>query len=400
MTANEAWQGIPAITPKHHFLADGGEMGEEIGAFDWSQTGLGRMDAWPLSLKTITRLVLTSKQPMCFFWGSDLLNFHNDAFRPMLGKRVDGALGQPFKKLWADVWENLLPYTRKALSGEGTWMENLPLVMSRNGYDEQTYWTFSYSPLHGDDGGVCGLLNIVTETTKTVIDRESLNAANGALAQSIEEAQRLIEDKIHSEEQQQLLQRELSHRMKNTLSVVQAIVAQTMRHSKSLAHASSTIAGRLIALSRAQDILSETSWASANVRDVVNNALAAHMDKDERFEISGPPVHISAQQALGISLAIHELATNALKYGALSNERGRVTIRWSIGNDGAFSFEWCESGGPAVTDPENKGFGSRLVETIVASYFSGRGHLEYAPNGIVFRLVGRLHSGPEGVATK
>lgn len=400
MTATEAWKGIPAITPKHHFLADGGEMGEKIGAFDWSGTELGAMDDWPLSLKTTTRLVLTSKQPMCFFWGSDLICFYNDAFKPMLGQRLDGALARPFKDLWSDVWDDLLPYTRAALSGKGTWVENLPLVMSRNGYEEQTYWTFSYSPLHGDDGGVCGLLNIVTETTKTVLDRESLNAANGALAESIEDAQRLIEDKIHSEEQQQLLQRELSHRMKNTLSVVQAIVAQTMRHSKTLHEASSTIAGRLIALSRVQDILSETSWASANLRDVVNNALVAHMDKDGRFEISGPPAHISAQQALGISLAIHELATNALKYGALSNEWGRVTIRWSIGNDGAFCFEWCESGGPTVTDPENKGFGSRLVETIVASYFSGRGHLEYAPNGIVFSLVGRLQTGPDGAAAK
>ncbi len=386
---SDAWDGL-SDNPPRPFLSGGGEMGAAITAFDWSQTSLGPMENWPQSLKTITHMVMMSKQPMCFFWGPELLNFFNDAYRPMLGKRADGALGRPFKELWSDVWEDVLPFTRQALSGEGTWTENLRLRMTRNGYEEDAYFTFSYSPLYDDDGRVAGILDIATETTKAVIDRAELNTANRALAESIEEAQRLLAARIHSEEQQSLLQRELSHRMKNTLSVVQAIVAQTMRHSKSLSDASETIAGRLIALSRAQDTLTENSWANADLRDVIDNALSAHLDRDGRFAISGPPARVTAQQALGMSLAIHELATNAVKYGALSNEHGAVTIGWTLEASGLFCFEWRESGGPRVTPPTVKGFGSRLIETIVASYFSGRGNVAYEPNGINFTLDGRL----------
>lgn len=387
--ATDAWNGLTDQAPRS-FLSDGGEMGAAIRAHDWSKTSLGPMEDWPQSLKSVTRMVLTSKQPMCFFWGPELLNFFNDAYRPMLGKRAAYALGMPFKELWSDVWEDVLPFTRQALAGEGTWTENLPLVMTRNGFEEKAYFTFSYSPLHDDDGRVVGLLDIATETTKAVIDRDALNTANKALADSIDEAKNLLAARVHSEEQLRLLQRELSHRMKNTLSVVQAIVAQTMRHSKSLGEASTTIAGRLIALSRAQDILTETSWASADLRDVIDNALSAHLDRDGRFDISGPSATITAQQALGMSLTIHELATNALKYGALSNEQGTVTIRWTLEPDGRFCFEWRELGGPAVDVPTDKGFGSRLIETIVASYFSGRGKVAYEPAGIVFTLDGRL----------
>jgi len=385
----DAWDGLLGNAHRP-FLSDGGEMGAAIRAHDWSMTSLGPMESWPQSLKTITQMVMTSKQPMCFFWGPELLNIFNDAYRPMLGKRADHALGMPFKELWPDVWEDVLPFTRQALAGEGTWTENLRLRMTRNGFEEDAYFTFSYSPLHDDDGRVAGLLDIVTETTKAVIDRAALNTANRALADSIQEAQKSLAARIHSEEQLRLLQRELSHRMKNTLSVVQAIVAQTMRHSKSLSDASSIIAGRLIALSRAQDILTESSWASAGLKDVIDYALSAHLDRDGRFEISGPPTTISAQQALGMSLTIHELATNALKYGALSNEKGAVAIRWTLDPNDRFFFEWRESGGPTVPVPIDKGFGARLIETIVASYFSGRGKVAYEPKGIVFTLEGRL----------
>ena len=96
---------------------------------------------------------------------------------------------------------------------------------------------------------------------------------------------------------------------------------------------------------------------------------------------------LTSQQALGLSLATHELATNAAKYGALSNDTGRVAMTWRV-EDGAFAFEWVESGGPPVTPPGSRGFGSKLIERIVASYFEGEGRVDFDPSGIRFRLTG------------
>lgn len=372
--------------PVDDFLPPTGEMADAIRAVDWSATSLGARQNWPQSLKTITRLVLSSKQPMCFWWGADLICFHNDAYVPILGQRADRALARPFREVWADVWDDVLPLVTQALSGDATWCENLPLTMTRNGYDEATHWTFSYSPLHGDDGAVAGILNIVTEMTKAVADRAALETANASLARSNAEAR--------------LLQNELSHRMKNTLAMVQAIVSQTMRHSSSIREAGDIISSRLIALSRAQNILTKTSWTSADLRDVIEDALCPHRDDDARISVSGPPTEITAEQALGISLAINELATNAAKYGALSNATGAVSVKWATGADGRFQFEWLESGGPPVVAPERRGFGSRLLENIVGGYFSGTSRITHDAAGVGFVLNGQLTSAAMSLARK
>ncbi len=104
----------------------------------------------------------------------------------------------------------------------------------------------------------------------------------------------------------------------------------------------------------------------------------------------GPPARISADQALGLSLAIHELATNALKYGALSTAEGRVSIRWDVAPDQRFSFSWQETDGPLVIPGDRKGFGSRLIERIVPGYFKGKATMDYAPTGVSYRLDGIL----------
>ena len=361
-------------------------MSEAIEAFDWSSTSLGPIEGWPLSLKSTLRMVLASKQTICFWWGPDLLSFYNDTYVPLLGKRADNALGRPFRDVWGDVWEAVLPFTQEALAGRGTWSEDLPLEMTRNGFLEQTYWTFSYSPLFDDEGKVAGVLNIVTETTRAVEDRQ-------ALKQSYAEAQQHIALLNQYRQQQLVLQNEISHRQKNTLSIIQAIIAQSLRHSPSLDAAQDSISNRIAALSHAQDRLTRESWAGEDIACVVSEALDPHRDHPQRFSLSGPDLVVTAQQALGLSLAIHELATNATKYGALSNPTGSVAIEWSLLEDGTFRFEWRESGGPPVRAPERSGFGSKLTNRIVASYFNGRGHTDYHQAGLHYALEGRITVG-------
>ena len=390
MIAAEAWEGLSRSPPTADFLSGGGVLGEAIRAFDWASTPLGPCETWPHSLKTISHLVVTSKQPMCFCWGPHLTKLYNDAFVPMLGARAGRALGRPFKDVWPDVWPDVLPFVRRALAGEGTWVEDLPLTMTRNGYPEQTYWTFSYSPLCDDDGRIAGLLNIVTETTGAVTGRAALAHTAAATDSKFAGAQRHIAAQHVLEEEQHVLQRELSHRMKNTLAMVQAIVSQSLRHADNLLEASETIAGRLVALSRAQDVLTGTNWVSAEVAAVVEHTVAPHRDIGGRFTIAGPRARLSARQALGLSLAVHELATNAAKYGALSNDRGTVAIGWTMNAAMDFHFVWRETGGPPVAPPLRTGFGSRLTQRIVAEYFAGRARIEYGIAGVVFTLEGRL----------
>ena len=183
---------------------------------------------------------------------------------------------------------------------------------------------------------------------------------------------------------------EASHRIKNSLAVVQAIVSQTLRTAENLDDARDRISHRVSALARAQDVLTAAENSLADIADIIGSALAPHDSGHGRFRLDGPAYMISASQALGLSLALHELATNAVKYGALSGDAGVIDVRWSIGSDGAFGLNWIESGGPNVSAPTTTGFGSKLIDRMVAPYFNGTVVLEYPPEGLRFTLRGTL----------
>jgi len=213
------------------------------------------------------------------------------------------------------------------------------------------------------------------------------------LRKSLAEKEAAIREQEAAAEQQRLLTFELKHRMKNTLAMVLAIANQTIRSGVSVEDARSTFAARLGALSKAQDILTQSTWTQASVRDVVYSALAPHGGDGGRFTFEGPDVGLSSRCSLGLSLALHELATNAAKYGALSNDVGIVEIIWSVDrtvSPPAFSFQWAERSGPLVSPPTREGFGSRIIERFLASYFHGTATLSYSPTGVVLSLSAPL----------
>ena len=148
------------------FLANGGEMGALISATDWGKTPLGAPEGWPPALKVVLASLLGCPQPIFLAWGPELFSFFNDAYRPMLGERLEGAMGRPFAELWSDAWPELEPIVRKALGGEGSLYENLPLTLTRNGFEESTWWSFSYMPLRDTTGAVAGMYCITTEKTE------------------------------------------------------------------------------------------------------------------------------------------------------------------------------------------------------------------------------------------
>lgn len=150
------------------FLAGGGEMGERMRTHDWSTSVLGPLENWPQELQVAVGIMLTSRHPMCLVWGAHLGFLYNDTYSPFLGARHPRALGRPIEEVWADVWNDIAPLIARAMSGESVWLEDMYLMMLRNGYPEDTWWTFCYSPLRAADGSVSGMLNVCTDSTAKV----------------------------------------------------------------------------------------------------------------------------------------------------------------------------------------------------------------------------------------
>lgn len=149
------------------FLASGGEMGAQMRRHDWSASPIEPPADWPTSLRTAVSLMLNSRFPMFLAWGPSLAFLYNDAYLPILGAKQSRSLGLPFQEVWPEVWADVQPLVRLALQGEATFNENLHLVIERNGYPEDTWYTFSYSPIRDETGGVGGILCVGHETTET-----------------------------------------------------------------------------------------------------------------------------------------------------------------------------------------------------------------------------------------
>jgi len=191
-----------------------------------------------------------------------------------------------------------------------------------------------------------------------------------------------ITQQKESEEDLRLLLAELNHRVKNTLAVVQAIAHQTFRNGDASDAARRAFEGRLIALSTAHDLLTQSNWESASLRDIAADTFVSQGADGRRLFLDGPDIHLAPKQALALALALHELCTNAVKYGALSNEAGRIDIRWARKSGRALNIEWTETGGPAVSVPERRGFGSRLIEQSLARDLDARVKLDFHPAGV------------------
>ena len=192
-----------------------------------------------------------------------------------------------------------------------------------------------------------------------------------------------------ADEHRRLLNHELQHRVKNTLGVVQGIVSQSLRVVATPAEARDAIASRLTTLAHAHDVLTQTSWQAAPIRQIVEGAVLAHCAEINRVEVGGPDIELKARAALALSMALHELFTNAVKYGSLSNETGRVELHWQIASAGAderFELNWREIGGPAVLPPIRSGFGTRLTGASLAGDLGSPGHVDYAPDGVRWSL--------------
>jgi two-component sensor histidine kinase len=197
-------------------------------------------------------------------------------------------------------------------------------------------------------------------------------------------ASRDLTQQKQAEELQRLLLTELGHRFKNTLATVHAITSLTLGAARDLPTAREAVDRRIRSMGRAHDLLMERDWAGASLSDVVGRALEVFTPT--QVQVSGCAIDVAPKHAFTLSLALHELATNAVKYGALSRAAGRVSVQWQA-DAGMLRLDWEESGGPPVVPPTRKGFGSRLLEELVVGDLGGHTTLDYAPSGLRYGIT-------------
>lgn len=225
-----------------------------------------------------------------------------------------------------------------------------------------------------------GTLLDVSLTVSPLGDAQGRIVGTSTIARDITERKR-------DQQRREWLVNELNHRVKNTLATVHSLAMQTLLRAATLAEARDAFEARLVALSKAHDVLTREHWGGASVNKIVADAVAAYCGdlREPRCRVAGPIVRLHPKAALALSMALHELATNAVKYGALSNTTGNVDINWQLipGDPQRFQLWWAESGGPPVETPHRRGFGSRLVEEGLAQDLAGEARLNFARGGLV-----------------
>jgi PAS domain S-box-containing protein len=215
------------------------------------------------------------------------------------------------------------------------------------------------TPLYDETGGLIGAINMLVDMT----------------------------ERKKAEETQELLINELNHRVKNTLAIVQALAQQTMRRAASPSEFVKSFSGRLEALARAHSLLSGSTWKWAEFSRLLNEELLMGGEPDSRIRLSGPPLLLEPQQALNVGLILHELATNARKYGALATPEGRINVNWTVNQNGARSLdlEWVEKSPLSVMQPLSSGFGTSFIQQLVTPD-GGIAHMCYSVEGIKWEI--------------
>jgi two-component sensor histidine kinase len=223
------------------------------------------------------------------------------------------------------------------------------------------WWEVNVSPIIGKDGRPVRLLSISRDVT----------------------ARHLLE------RQRRLLFEEMHHRIKNTIATVQGIAQQTLRRASDLGTASHALGQRLVALGKAHDLLIRNEWISADMRQIVTDAVQAYVGDGARMSVSGDSIEISSRAALSLAMLLNELCTNAVKYGAWSSDRGTVHISWNKEGD-LFRFCWIERDVPSVIPPQKGNFGMLLIADALPAALGGQGLVSFGSDGLAFELEAPL----------
>lgn len=483
------------------FLDGGGELGALTRAYDWANSALGPPAQWPQSLRTAIRLMLTSRHPMLIWWGPELIQFYNDAYRETLGpERHPSALGDKGRDCWAEIWPIIGPQIEFVMRGEGaTWHEDQLVPVTRFGSLQDAWWTYGYSPIDADDG-VGGVLVICTDVTKEHLAKEALAKSNLQLIHGVDRLREMfsqapgfmcvltgpdhvlefansaylrlvgrtdvigvsvrefmpeikgqgffelldgvyrtgqahvgsgvpvhirpepdgpseehyldfvyqpirdrdgaitgifvegydVTDRMEIERHRKIIVEEMNHRVKNTLSTVQALAMMAGKSACTVEEFKTALGNRIAAMARTQNLLMRGHSQPVSVHDVVLAELEPYMGGDQVM-VTCDDIILVAQDAVSLGLLVHELATNAAKYGALCGPDGQLSVGCELDPVGA-KLTWRETFPSIGAVPPGRGFGTRLIHRLardlrgVASVALGEGGLEAS---VTFRVEER-----------
>jgi len=308
--------------------------------------------------RQLRNLFMQAPSFMAVLRGPDhVFDLVNNAYAQLIGPRevtglpVRTALPELVEQGFVDLLDRVLA-TREAFVGR-----RVKIALQRNADAalEERYLDFVYQPIIEADG-----------------------KATGVFVEGVD-----MTDQVQADERQRLLLDELNHRVKNTLATVQAIAQQTLRGAATPEDFAAAFEARLLALSQTHNALTDSQWAGAGLRQLLIQELGPY--GPERIVMDGPDVHLPARVALSLGMVFHELATNAAKYGSLSNA-GRLALAWSLLDDERLVFEWREFDGPPARQPTRRGFGSRLIERSITGELRGVIVADYSPAGLFVRF--------------
>ncbi|WP_395674279.1 HWE histidine kinase domain-containing protein [Phenylobacterium sp.] len=251
------------------------------------------------------------------------------------------------------------------------------------GLESDGAWEAEFRQIRPDDG------RTIWVRISAVVSRDS-NGRPACVTGLVED----ITQRKHEEDQRHTLMAELDHRVKNMLATVQALAQQTAKRTTSLESFLANFSGRLKAMGSANELLTAARWRGAAIDHLVSAELGALAPGQTRWE--GPELFLTPRAANALSLALHELGANAVKFGALSSDHGHVEIRWSRRTDGGFELVWTETGGPRVVPPARRGFGSTLLDQVTGRELNGGAEVDYRPAGV----QARLRAGAQAVAPR
>ncbi|SCY17745.1 sensor histidine kinase [Microvirga guangxiensis] len=291
-----------------------------------------------------------------------VFEFVNEAYYRLVGQR--DLIGKPLMEALPEVIDQgFIGQLDEVYRTQETYVgRSIPVYLRRKPTQEpeQRIIDFVFQPIRDAEGRVTGIFAEGNDVT----------------------------ERVRSEEHQLLLLNELNHRVKNTLATVQSIASQTLRTATSTQAAREAIESRLFALSRAHDVLTRENWEGAWIGEVVSEAMHPFQSVGHsRIHCHGPKVRLPPNVALAIAMALQELATNAVKYGSLSNEAGKVRISWQVDetrDSPHLVLRWEESDGPSVVPPTRRGFGTRLIErSLSQGHLAGEAKIDFAADGVV-----------------
>jgi PAS domain S-box-containing protein len=286
-----------------------------------------------------------------------VFTFANDAYRRLVGGRnvVGKTVAEALPEVAGQGFIDLLDKVYR--TGKGHVGESVSILLQQPHEDapKEFFLDFSYQAIRGADDEVIGVFV------------QGMDRSEG----------------VRTLRRQRLLLDELNHRVKNTLATVLSIASQTLRSARDLPTARADFEARIIALSKAHNLLSERQWTSTELGALLCQEMSAY--GEDRVNASGPKVVLNPKASIAFALLMHELTTNAAKYGALSTDRGSVSVDWSVNGEG-LALNWKEAGGPPVAPPGRLGFGTRMIERVVGGELGGTVQSDYAPEGFGCRV--------------